>query len=258
MALTDDLKVFYELEANGNDSHSVGPYNLTSVGSPSFVSGKVGNCAQLDGSTDYFTLADNADISLGNLDMTVAGWVYLDSVGTVSMILSKWGSTGGVDQEYYLRYNNGLPGFQFAVRDSALGTGFAEATTFGAASTATWYFVAAWHDAANDLLGIAVNGGAANTVAHSTGSVNGTFRLELGNGSEVTGVPMNGRLDQWGLWKRVLTSQERTDLYNGGSGLSYAAMSSGGGATATPAQGALSLAGTTGRLGFTINLPDEA
>jgi hypothetical protein len=31
-----------------------------------------------------------------------------------------------------------------------------------------------------------------------------------------------------------------------------------GGSTATPAQGALSLAGTTGRLGFTINLPDEA
>ena len=30
---------------------------------------------------------------------------------------------------------------------------------------------------------------------------------------------MNGRIDEVGIWKRVLTSDERTAIYNGGAGL---------------------------------------
>lgn len=31
----------------------------------------------------------------------------------------------------------------------------------------------------------------------------------------------DGRLDGIGIWKRVLTAQERTELYHGGVGLQY-------------------------------------
>lgn len=43
-----------------------------------------------------------------------------------------------------------------------------------------------------------------------------------------------------------------------GSNATFAAGAGGGGSTPTPAQGALSLAGTSNRLGFTLNMPDEA
>ncbi len=36
-----------------------------------------------------------------------------------------------------------------------------------------------------------------------------------------TSLWWNGSIDEFGFWKRVLTSQERTDLYAAGAGLTY-------------------------------------
>lgn len=68
-------------------------------------------------------------------------------------------------------------------------------------------------------IGVAVNGG-----AFTDGSLNG---VNTGDGVLRLGARefaldfFNGRLEEVGVWNRVLTAQERTDLWNSGDGLFY-------------------------------------
>lgn len=89
-------------------------------------------------------------------------------------------------------------------------------------------------DAAGDTANIQVNNGTPDSAATS-GTAPNTSAAEFRIGArEYAGFEgyFDGLIDQVGIWKRVLTAQERTDLYNAGAGLSYADMS--GGAAATP------------------------
>jgi hypothetical protein len=87
-------------------------------------------------------------------------------------------------------------------------------------SANTWYFFVAWHDAAANTINLSVNDNAAASAAHSTGVHSGTAALNLGRNEEGL-TYLDGRLDSISIWKRLLTSTERTQLYNSGNGLDY-------------------------------------
>src|SRR3990167_4251430 len=153
MALTDDLIAYFKLdEASGNaeDIHSTN--DLTDTNTVTNTTGKISGARQFtSANTEYFTLADNAAMSVSNADFTFAGWVYLDSVGVVHGLLSKWAA--GTDREYYLRINADN------TVDWIIGTGAAtsnsvNATNFGALSVNTWYYIIADHDATGNTIGI--------------------------------------------------------------------------------------------------------
>ncbi len=95
------------------------------------------------------------------------------------------------------------------------------ADNFGVPSTATYYLVHGWHDSINDELGISVNAGIANTTAHSAGVFDSTSNFTMGRNDESLTLYWDGLIDEAGFWKRVLTSDERTQLYNAGNGLAY-------------------------------------
>ena len=186
--------------------------------------GKIGDAASFALVTsEYFTRADHADVSTGDIDFTVAAWVLLDSKPATIMTIMTRGDldTGGTDIEYVLNWVTGTDRFRFEVRNTEAAT----ASAFGAPSLATWYFVVGWHDAAGNTVNIQVNnttavstatGGAVSDLAEAlyigaqNGSVSGTIRF------------WDGDMDEIGFWKRVLTAQERTDLYNGGTGSQFA------------------------------------
>ena len=98
-----------------------------------------------------------------------------------------------------------------------------EATSFGALTTATWYNFVAWHSN-NAHVGISVNL-SANSSAYTTGVRVGSAPFTLGVLSD--GLPgpavsyLDARMDEVGFWKKILTAQERSDLYSGGSGNTY-------------------------------------
>ena len=74
-------------------------------------------------------------------------------------------------------------------------------------------------------------------LSNSSGIQDSTSPLEFGyNG----GQPGDSRMDSVGLWKRILTADEKTWLYNSGNGRSYAGLDgnkspSGGVAVGAPA-----------------------
>lgn len=265
MALTDNLIALWELEeASGTrvDAHSTN--DLSDVATVTQATGKVGNAAQFTAANgEYLSIADNAALSTGDVDFMLAAWVFLDSKTTFRIIASKYGGTFGTDQEWNWLYNSSSDRFTFTLRDVSGNVSTVEANNLGSPSISVWYYIIAWHDATANTINIQVNDGTVDSMAHTTGTIDGTGAFEIGNSSVGIGLPMDGRIDQVGFWKGGFPTDggtfagARTALYNGGAGLSYAAMSAGGGATPSPGVGALGLTGTGNSLGFAVLMPDE-
>jgi hypothetical protein len=225
MALTDNLISYWKLdEASGDALDAHGSHTLTAANAPPSVAGKI-NTARSFGNATYFSKADHADLSVGDIDFTLAAWVKPGASGGNHGFLLKG---DGDDLEYNLRCNTSDK-FQFRVSS---GTGFANlaaATSTNAFSVGTWYFIVAWHDAAGNTINIQVNNGTPDSTSYSAGSYDSAGLLYLGGDAPFTEYFDDGVLDEVAFWKRVLTSDERTALYNGGDGLAYPFTEGGGG-----------------------------
>lgn len=240
MALTDDLAAYWPLdEASGDavDAHAAN--DLTDNNTVGSAAGKVDGARDFEaGNSEYFSRADNADLSTGDIDFTIQAWVQLESKGEDRIVVAKWDTT--MDNfEYILFFDADSDRFVFFVNSNGTvgGTfGSVTANNLGAPSTGTWYLIHCWHDSVNNQLGIAANAGSADTAAYSAGVFNGASNFVLGR-NDNTGSPVNywdGLIDEVGLWKRVLSGDERAELYNGGSGLAYPFDGGGGGFVAFP------------------------
>lgn len=165
---------------------------------------------------EYLNLADNSSVSMGDIDFTIAAWVYFDTEAAVPGVMGKWGSSGGF--EYLIYYYNDR--FYLNVSNDGTTNTALTSNAFGALVPNTWYYVMGWHDSVNNQIGISVNG-VANTAAFSTGVFDGPTEFRIGSYAQGTTNHIDGRIDNAAVWKRMLTSQERTDLYNSGRGLNY-------------------------------------
>lgn len=218
MALTTNLVAYWSLEeASGSRADATGRGNtLLETGTPGNAAGIVSNAAVLD-TSNYLSLATNADVSPGDTDFTWALWMRSRISISNMDVLGKWAG-GQLEYDFYLSAGAVL---SFLV--STTGSDFPgiAASSFGALAPTTWYWVCAWHDSVGNTLNVCINNGTVDSVAHSAGVFQGTAALLLAKSNFVTAF--DGRLDEVGLWHRVLTSGERAQLYNAGAGLAYSA-----------------------------------
>ncbi len=222
MALTDSLVSYWKLdEASGNATDAHGSNTLTDNGSVGTTTGKISNARDFGtgGSTKYFDHASNSDLETGDIDFTVAAWVYLTASSKGYATITGKVVSDGATAEWFLIRRGSVDQFEFQVA----GTTHIRATTFGSPSTGTWYYVIAWHDATANTINIQVNNGTVDSTADATITVRPTAKFAVGTlGSYTDGNSVwDGYIDEVGFWKRVLTTQERTDLYNSGNGLAY-------------------------------------
>jgi len=222
MSLLTSLISYWKLdEENGvrNDAH--GSNNLTDNNTVLFGTGKIENAADFESdNTEYLSHVDNAGLSVGDIDFTFAAWVNLESLSDRA-IITKTATVGNTDTEYAIYYSNSSSRFRFQVSNGA-GTGVTlVGTSSGAISTSTWYYVIAWHDAAANEVYIQVNNGTVDSASYSAGSFDGSNSFNISSYNNGTGWLFDGLIDEVGFWKRILTSQERSNLYNSGNGLAY-------------------------------------
>jgi hypothetical protein len=209
-------------ESSGTRADAHGGNALTDNNTVAAAAGKHGQAADFEAdNSEYLSRADNAALSLGDVDATLGAWARLESKGAARTILGKFESSGN-QREYRLLYDSALDRFVWSV--SSDGTSGGEVTVradaLGSPATNTWYFLVAWHDAAGNQLGIQVNNGSGNTAAQSAGIFDGTAAFRIG----AAGGPsqfMDGRVDEAFLYKRLLTAAERAWLYNSGAGRHY-------------------------------------
>lgn len=218
--LLESLVSYWPLnEASGDAIDAHGSNTLTDTNTVGSAAGKVGNARDFEsGSTQYFNIADNADVSTGDIDFTFALWVNLESKGDYRIFIGKDESG---QREYLTFYDLASDRFSFSVFTPTQVDVLAN--TLGSPSTATWYFIVCWHDATANTVNIQVNNGTADSTATGGAlSASGTAPFRIGARSTAGSLlPMDGLIDEVGFWKRVLTAPEKTFLYNSGSGRSY-------------------------------------
>jgi len=213
-------------EASGSRLDVVGTNALTDnntvTGNPGPSASKLPLASQFTAAnSESLSIADNVVLSTGDIDFCGCCWVYQDSQPAGFMnIFGKWHG-GGINQEEYLLYY-GQTANRFAFVKSSDGTSATETTvnanTFGAPSTATWYFLYFEHDAQGNRIRISVNNGALDSTATSTGVFDSTGVFRIGAAELTPASFHNGRIAGVGFWKRNLTAAEIAYLYNSGAG----------------------------------------
>jgi hypothetical protein len=236
MALSTNLVAFWKLdEASGSRAEQVGGYTLTDNNSVPSATGLVyGTVAEFDGvgGPHYLSRADNAALSGGDRDFTVAAWVNLDNLTIGYNVLGK-GDGNGYEYGMLLDQGNNRWRWKVASASAEVNTTFTDdgggSGGGNGPSAGTWYLLIGWHDSVNNQIGIATSNNSltAYTTAYSAGVWDSGGDFNIGRVSSYFPNYMVGRIGPVMFWDRVLTSQDRTDLYNAGAGVTYAAMTAG-------------------------------
>lgn len=200
-------------EASGNAIDAHGSNDLTDVNTVGAGTGVVNGCRDfVAASSEQFSIADNADFSAGDIDITYALWLNLKTTLSGG-ILSKYG--GSPNKEYLMYYGGGT--FNWLVSaDGAAVSSVAD----GSPSVDTWYLIFLDHNSATNTIGIQINDGARQSADHVGGIADTDRSFRLGD-DVVTIGPINALIDEVSFWKRVLTTEERDWLYNAGAGRTY-------------------------------------
>lgn len=222
--LLTNLVAFWKLQEAVGASRldSVGTNHLTQYNSVGQIAGKVGNAASFNGTTQRLDIADTAALSMPTTQQfTIAGWLNITTLVSGATPLNKGQLIfTSSDFEYALQFVLDVPSgeirLRFMVSDGSTNVQVPMTTQL---STGTWHFIVAWYDG---FVRLQANNGTIYTAGDGTflGSADGTKNFNLASSGSGGGF-FAGSLDAWGIWKRVLTSTERTQLWNSGNGLEY-------------------------------------
>lgn len=204
LVLTDGEKVGLPLTEN----HPIGR-----------AEGVVGAAVQMHrATTDLLWAPDRPELSAGNVDLTFAAWVNLDSLGDryARVVLAKADVTGGGmtgAREYALYLEPRIPRFRFEWYVSRGRPPAAVAVDAEPLSPGTWVLLTAWHDATTNRIGLRVNDGPVQ-YSDADGGVDTQEPFVLGGFSLASNQhPFDGRIDEVGIWRRLLTEAEQSALY---------------------------------------------
>jgi hypothetical protein len=206
-------------EPNGIRFDSAGTNNLTDNGGVGSTIGKQGNAASFSGSNDL-SLTSSTDLRLDNTDFTIAFWVRFDTLpaGDYIGILGKHDATS--KREYWL-YRHGLTN-KIAFLTSANGSSANFIDTVGPTlSTGQWYFVVGERNNATNTATLYIHDGITwdSGSFTSNGVAAGTSLFGIARSGSFN--RLDGIVDEVGIWERLLTPAERTQIYNGGASITY-------------------------------------
>lgn len=215
--LTDGLVAYWHLdEAGGTRFDAVGSNDLTNHNTVTQAAGILGSAAQFTSvNNEYLSIADTANLSMAaHADFSMTAWVYLDSKpgGDNMFILGKMIDGSASNAEYGMYWATATDNLRAYLSDG-VGITNLQATSFGAPPLSTWIWMAEWYDATADTWNVQINNGAVDSIANTTGSQNTVNDFAIGRLPGDNSAYWNGRIDEVGIWKRVLTDAERTTLY---------------------------------------------
>jgi hypothetical protein len=217
MSLLTGLQAYWAFdESSGNATDSSGNSNtLTNNNSATYTTGVLGNAATLVGtSSQSFSIADNAFVSVVT-GWSLSFWFRLDS--------SQTGGSGSYYSLYGKRTGeNGILGYTENVSGTwrlyiASGTGsFSGAQVSGLAlSLDTWYHCVVYYNSSSTK--VYVNGTEYTISLPNITDPSSAFQIGAGSGYPTH----RGKIDEFGIWDRELTSDDVSSLYNSGAGLAY-------------------------------------
>lgn len=229
--LLDTLIAFWFGNRSGGIADDVHTNNLdlTDVATVTSAAGHVYPLARqyTAANLEYHTRAgDDALLSTGDVDFTLATWVYADAFTLAGHnIVSKWGAAG--NREHLITYEAASNRYFFRITNDGTTIASVAANNYGAPPTTTWTFIVCWHDSVANTINIQIDNGAVDSIAHTTGVFDSTAKFRIGFRDDAVVWYWDGRIGPTMFWKSaaggggVLTSDQRDCLWNAGSGLQY-------------------------------------
>lgn len=213
---------------NNDGADSIGVNTLTNNGVATFTDGKLGGvtgATQLvAASSQYWSIADNAALSMGDIDFTIAFWVKQRTnpgVGNGITWMAKEATAAQREFRIALNYNaNDMLIYAYVFNSNVSN---AEVHSLSAVTVNAWHCVILWHDSVANVVGVALDG-EENTGSYSGGSFDSTAAFEIGRLLVITGQYANANFDNVCIAKSaaglggVLSAAQRTAFYNGGVG----------------------------------------
>lgn len=217
------LTAYWDLsEASGNRADSHSTYTLSdnnTVGSETaaHLIKSSGALKFVSGNPHLAGAVYNTNLGVDGA-ITVAAWLNADQTGTQYQApVAQWGdSTTDKSFILYLTYAD----VSFSVR-KADDSAEVPATLSVGATAGTWALFVGWYDPVADKVYLQKNNGTPAEAANTGGIKSGTAaNFYIGRGWQL-GINFAGQVDEVGIWSRVLTADERTELYNAGAGKFY-------------------------------------
>jgi hypothetical protein len=221
--LLTDLVSYWKLdETSGTRFDSASTNNLADNGSVGSAIGKIGNAALFD--TSNQALDGGNVLAFERTDVfSVFSWVYLtNTIGNREVI----GKIEPINQQgWEIRVDNGdlIVLIVNSWSSNAIGVRHSGVTI----NTGIWYHIGFTYDGSSSAGGVTlyINGAevSTNSVLSNdlTATIVSTASLFIGARFSSFLSQFAGRIDEVGVWSRVLTTAEVTQLWNGGSGLTY-------------------------------------
>lgn len=198
--------------------------DLQDVGVVSDIGGTVGsNAGKYYPKSRQFVPANAGYIRIFSLeedynptgDFTVCFWLRANDIASSQSIIS-----------VYQDSNNGFKisldtsgNIRFAIKRA--GSEQVVNKSFG--STGVWRHVFCWYDAATDIMYVSINNDAPSTRTNTLSPNTYSSTWYIG-ANHTPSAYLDGRLESVMLYSVVLSSSERTWIYNGGRGLGYSGM----------------------------------
>jgi len=217
--LLDGLVAYLPLdEASGNRADIIGGSTWLDVNTVTSGPGPLTTAARLTAANSerLYKVSTPALTMTPGGDFTLAGWCYFNGIDTQQGILSK---RGGTLDEYDLKLAS-TGALQWTLPGQVTGTTTA-ATAAARAAANAWHWLCAWWDASARILYLQVDDDDPVSAAATFTGEPTASDSPVALGSYAAANYLDGKLAQWGIWKRVLCEAERQYLYNGGVGVTW-------------------------------------
>lgn len=204
---------YYSFQNNVLDAKSINngiAYNL------SYATGKVGNSAVFNGTSSYISIADSLSLDLGsNRAFSIVFSLYKTATGNTFFINKRDTNSTAEFQIAYVESGTNLVFQIFSAGDISVGN--IQAAVTYAIPLNTWVNYGFSFDGISDAK-IYING----ILSSLTSSIIGTFTSMANTNSKIvigkTGFGssqfINGKVDEFGLFSRVLTAAEFLKINN--------------------------------------------
>ncbi len=210
--MAEDIIAYYSLNVDGSVPDRTNRFDATNSGANYSTSGPISGAYDFNGTSDYIDTVEDFTDAFDDLH-SISFWVNNDG-------------TGSSNERVFHNYNGGTGEifFQYVASTNAIRIQYWNGTTSYTKDitknlNSKWTHVVLVRTTTTNL-DIYFDGSKNSSLTIGTGTYSDAS-VYIGRRRDTSSYHWNGRISEFGVWKRALTATEISDLYNSGNGLPW-------------------------------------